>query len=84
MACLKFVLVALPLLYLTEASVPYKIGYFEQKIDHFNFIEASTYMQRYLYTGEPCRSYAEASELVNSVTLGARGVFFSKVGENAQ
>ncbi|XP_068728460.1 dipeptidyl peptidase 2-like [Montipora capricornis] len=50
MACLKFVLVALPLLYLTEASVPYKIGYFEQKIDHFNFIEASTYMQRFLYT----------------------------------
>ena len=28
------------------------IAYFEQKIDHFNFVQDATFSQRYLYTGK--------------------------------
>jgi len=34
------------------AHVPYEVGQFEQKLDHFNFVQDVTFKQRYLYTGE--------------------------------
>ena len=36
----------------TGAIIPkYSIAYFMQKLDHFNFVQDSTFSQRYLYTG---------------------------------
>lgn len=34
------------------AIVPYKTAYFEQKLDHFNFVQDATFKQRYLYTDQ--------------------------------
>ena len=34
------------------ATVPYKTAYFEQNLDHFNFVQDITFKQRYLYTGK--------------------------------
>ena len=34
------------------AQVPYSSDYFEQKVDHFNFVEDATFKQRYLFTGK--------------------------------
>ena len=36
---------------LVTATISYETGYFEQKLDHFNFIVDVTFKQRYLYTG---------------------------------
>lgn len=30
---------------------PYKVGYYEQILDHFNFEQSTTFKQRYLYSG---------------------------------
>ena len=38
------------------ATVPYNTAYFEQKLDHFNFVQDKTFKQRYLYTGKTQRS----------------------------
>lgn len=31
---------------------PYKMAYFEQNLDHFNFVQDKTFKQRYLFTGK--------------------------------
>ena len=36
---------------LAGATLPYKTAYFEQNLDHFNFVQDKTFKQRYLYTG---------------------------------
>ncbi|XP_029188961.2 dipeptidyl peptidase 2-like [Acropora millepora] len=50
MACLDFFLVVSAFSLFTEAAVSYKTAYFEQRVDHFNFVQALTYKQRYIYT----------------------------------
>ena len=37
---------------LAGASVPYETAYFEQNVDHFNFVQDKTFKQRYIYTGQ--------------------------------
>ena len=36
---------------LAGATVPYKTAYFDQNLDHFNFVQDKMFKQRYLYTG---------------------------------
>ena len=36
-----------------EAVVPYKTLYFEQLVDHFNYVNQQTFQQRYLVAGKP-------------------------------
>ncbi|KAJ7369590.1 Kinesin-like protein kif13b [Desmophyllum pertusum] len=51
-ACLKnFALIVSAFFSFTAAIVPYKTAYFEQNLDHFNFVQDKTFKQRYLYTG---------------------------------
>lgn len=37
---------------LAGATVPYKMAYFEQNLDHFNFVQDKTFKQRYLFAGK--------------------------------
>ena len=50
---LEFLIVISSLFVIVGATVPYKTAYFEQDLDHFNFVQANkvTFKQRYLYTG---------------------------------
>lgn len=50
---LDFVIVISSLFVIVGATVPYKTAYFEQDLDHFNFVQANkvTFKQRYIYTG---------------------------------
>jgi len=53
MACvLNKALLVLWSISLAGASVPYKTSYFEQNLDHFNFVQDKTFKQRYLFTGK--------------------------------
>jgi hypothetical protein len=63
MACvLNFALLVLAFVSLAEAAIPYKTAYFEQKLDHFNFVQDKTFKQRYLYTGKSaCMLFVSSS-----------------------
>ena len=53
MACvLNFVLLVLAFASSAGATVPYGTAYFEQNLDHFNFVQVKTFKQRYIYTGK--------------------------------
>ena len=53
MACvLNFALLVLAFVSLAAAVVPYETAYFEQNLDHFNFVQDTTFKQRYIYTGK--------------------------------
>lgn len=53
MACmLNFALLVLAFVSLAAATVPYETAYFEQNLDHFNFVQDKTFKQRYIYTGK--------------------------------
>lgn len=48
-----FVSLVLAFFSFAAAIIPqYNIAYFEQKLDHFNFVQDTTFSQRYLYTGK--------------------------------
>ena len=48
-----FVSLVLALFSFAATIIPqYNIAYFEQKLDHFNFVQDATFSQRYLYTGK--------------------------------
>ncbi|KAJ7379589.1 Dipeptidyl peptidase 2 [Desmophyllum pertusum] len=52
-ACtLNFVLIASAFFSFTGAIIPYKTAYFEQNLDHFNFVQVETFKQRYIYTDQ--------------------------------
>lgn len=58
MACvLNFALLVLAFVSLAAATVPYETAYFEQKLDHFNFVQDKTFKQRYIYTGKSACIY---------------------------
>lgn len=51
MACvLNFALLVSVFVSLAAATVPYETAYFEQNLDHFNFVQDITFKQRYIYT----------------------------------
>lgn len=51
MTCvLNFALLVLAFVSLVGATVPYETAYFEQKLDHFNFVQDITFKERYIYT----------------------------------
>jgi len=78
MACLEFFLVVSAFSLFTEAAVPYKTAYFEQRVDHFNFVQALTYMQRYIYTGGlRSTSALKLFFLSNQINLDSFGMFAS-------
>ena len=53
MACVfNFALLVLAFVSLAAAAVPYETAYFEQNLDHFNFVQDITFKQRYIYTGK--------------------------------
>ena len=80
MACLEFFLFVSAFSLFTEAAVPpYKTAYFEQRVDHLNFVQALTYRQRYIYTGGLRSSSAqfEAFFSSNYINFDSFGMFAS-------
>lgn len=74
MACmLNFALLVLAFVSLAAATVPYEAAYFEQNLDHFNFVQVKTFKQRYIYTGK------SACILLLSSSVEAALSFFSKI-----
>lgn len=74
MVCmLNFALLVLAFVSLAAATVPYETAYFEQNLDHFNFVQVKTFKQRYIYTGK------SACILLLSSSVEAALSFFSKI-----
>ena len=46
------VLVSLAFSVQADKPIAYKVGYFQQQVDHFNFVQSATFQQRYIYTGK--------------------------------
>ena len=77
MACvLNFALLVLSFISLAGATVPYETAYFEQDLDHFNFVQVNTFKQRYIYTG---KSSLHFLLLLSNSGEAALSFFFSKI-----
>jgi len=77
MACvLNFALLVLSFVSLAGATVPYETAYFEQNLDHFNFVQVNTFKQRYIYTG---KSSLHFLLLLSNSGEAALSFFFSKI-----